>query len=57
MVNDGYYLVGGDWNMTFIFPKRLGMSSSQLTFIFFGGVGSTTNQLAKWVYNSNKYGL
>ena len=27
------------WNMTFIFPFELGMSSSQLTFIFFRGVG------------------
>ena len=30
-------LVGGDWNMTLIFPLILGMSSSQLTFIFFRG--------------------
>ena len=36
-------LVGGDWNMTFIFPEILGMSSSQLTFIFLRGV-ETTNQ-------------
>jgi len=36
------YLVGGDWNMAFIFPLIiLGMSSSQLTFTpsFFRGVG------------------
>jgi hypothetical protein len=26
------------WNMNFIFPIQLGMSSSQLTFIFFRGV-------------------
>ena len=32
------------WNMTFMTFHILGMSSSQLTFIFFGG-GETTNQL------------
>ena len=38
-------LVGGDWNMTWIFfQKQLGMSSSHLTFIFFRGV-ETTNQI------------
>ena len=39
-------LVGGDWNMAIIFHiyHILGMSSSQLTFIFFRGV-ETTNQL------------
>ena len=42
------YLVGGfSWNLTFIFPLILGMSSSQLkSFIFFRGVGwKTTNQI------------
>ena len=29
------YLVGGDWNMTFIFPYDFGMSSSQLTNSYF----------------------
>ena len=37
-------LVGGDWNMTGLFSHILGMSSSQLTFIFFRGVCLTTNQ-------------
>ena len=32
------------WNMNFIF-HILGISSSQLTVIFFRGVGSTTNQI------------
>ena len=33
------------WSIWIIFPIQLGMSSSQLTFIFFKGVaGSTTNQ-------------
>ena len=31
----GSELVGGDWNMTFIFPEILGMSSSQLTNSYF----------------------
>ena len=39
-------LIGGDWNMTCIFPY-IGNQSSQLFFIFFGGV-ETTNQ-----YSSN----
>ena len=29
------YPVGGDWNMTFIFPSELGMLSSQLTSSYF----------------------
>ena len=37
-----HILVGGDWNMTFIFPFSW-ESSSQLTFIFFRW-GETTNQ-------------
>ena len=32
------------WNMNFIFPYDLGISSSQLSFIFFTGVQST-NQI------------
>ena len=32
------------WNINFIFPYDLGMSSSQLTFIFFQRGGPTTNQ-------------
>ena len=39
------FLVGGDWNMNFIFPYDLGMLSSQLTnSIIFLRSGSTTNQ-------------
>ena len=37
-------LVGGDWNMTGLFSHIFGMSSSQLTSIFFRGV-ETTNQI------------
>ena len=37
-----YWLVGG---LEHFFPNILGMSSSQLTFLFFRVVGSTTNQL------------
>ena len=36
-------LVGGDWNMTFMF-HIFGSSLSQLTFIFFRGI-ETTNQI------------
>ena len=36
---EAQWLAGGDWNMNFIFPLILGMSSSQLTFIFFRGIG------------------
>ena len=32
-------LVGGDWNMTGLLFHGLGMSSPQLTFTFFRGVG------------------
>ena len=36
-------LIGGDWNMTFMFPYILGISSPQLMFIFFRMI-ETTNQ-------------
>ena len=36
---DNLYLVDGDWNMIGLFFHISGMSSSQLTFIFFRGVG------------------
>ena len=39
-----WYLVGGDWNMTFMTFHILGMSTSQLTFILFRGF-ETTNQI------------
>ena len=35
----------------------LGISSSQLTFIFFRGVQCGAPKIAKLVYNSNNYGL
>ena len=38
-------LIGGDWNMTFIFPFVLGLSSSQLTFIFLRGVAQPPTRL------------
>ena len=38
--NSDYILVGGDWNMIFIFPSMKGFLSSQLTnSYFFRGVG------------------
>ena len=43
----GSQLAGGDWNMTFIF-HLLRISSPQLTFIFFRGVGQPpTRQLLR----------
>ena len=42
----GWWWLEHDWIMTF---HRLGMSSSQLTFIFFRGV-QTTNQWYTWSY-------
>ena len=44
LVMEYEWLVGGDWNMKFMTFHILGMSSSQLTFIFFRGV-ETTNQI------------
>ena len=41
-------LVGGDWNMTFIFFHSVGNSHPNWRTIFFGGV-ETTNQL--WLYD------
>ena len=35
------YLVGGDWLPSILFSHILGISSSQLTFIFFRGVAQT----------------
>ena len=48
-LNRLYILVGGDWNMTFIF-HILGISSSQLPFIFFGGVEPPTSDGFKAIY-------
>ena len=39
------YLVGGLVAINFIFPKKLGMSSSQLTLIFFRGVAQTPTRI------------
>ena len=38
------------WNINFIFPEILGMSSSQLTFIFFRGVAQppTSDHICRW---------
>ena len=41
MENGHLCLVGGDWNMIGLFSHILGISSSQLTFIFFRGLGTT----------------
>ena len=48
-VNDAHHytiqlLVGGDWNMTFIFPIQLGIII-QIDFHIFQRGGSTTNQI------------
>ena len=40
-----YLLVGGDWNITFIFPYIGNVIILIDELIFFGGVGSTTNQI------------
>ena len=38
-------LVGGDWNMTFIFPETVGNVIPTDELMFIRGVGSSTNQL------------
>ena len=48
--SDCWFLVGGLVAINFIFPEILGISSSQLTFIFFGGV-ETTNQVSFYVFD------
>jgi hypothetical protein len=37
IINDNYILLGGDWNMNFIFHFIYGMSSFPLTHIFQDG--------------------
>ena len=46
--SQNFCLVGGDWNMTFIFPIYW-KQSSQLTFIFFRGVGIPPTSISLWM--------
>ena len=52
-VEMAHCLVGGDWT---IFPHDLGMSSSQLTFIFLRGVQTTNQSWFILVHLCGKFG-
>ena len=46
-------LAGGDWNMTGSFYHIFGMSSSQLTFIFFRGVETTNRSIVLFIFGTD----